>query len=193
MDFDYFNFKSNNKVTKGSLILSQPLMKDLNFERSIILICEHSSDGSFGYKLNDKLSPDSIMSDLNQIIKENLYLGGPVENSYLNFIHSSDKIKDSVKIKNDIYLGGDLDSVLEDAKNNVSDLKLKFFSGYSGWSAGQLDKEIEENSWIVINEYISNFIFDEIDEKFWTSFLSDRKSTRLNSSHSQQSRMPSSA
>ena len=174
MDFDYFNFKSNNKVTKGSLILSQPLMKDLNFERSIILICEHSSDGSFGYKLNDKLSPDSIMSDLNQIIKENLYLGGPVENSYLNFIHSSDQIKDSVKIKKDIYLGGDLDSVLEDAKNNVSDLKLKFFSGYSGWSAGQLDKEIEENSWIVINEYISNFIFDEIDEKFWISFLSDK-------------------
>ena len=127
MDFDYFNFKSNNKVTKGSLILSQPLMKDLNFERSIILICEHSSDGSFGYKLNDKLSPDSIMSDLNQIIKENLYLGGPVENSYLNFIHSSDKIKDSDKITNDIYLGGDLDSLLEDVKNNVSDLKLKFF------------------------------------------------------------------
>ena len=174
MDFDYFNFKSNNKVTKGSLILSQPLMKDLNFERSIILICEHNSDGSFGYKLNDKLSPDSVTSDLNQIIKENLYIGGPVENSYLNFIHNSDQIKDSVKITDNIYLGGDLDSVLEGVENNISDFKLKFFSGYSGWSPKQLDKEIEENSWIVINEYISNFIFDEIDEKFWTSFLSDK-------------------
>ena len=40
--------------------------------------------------------------------------------------------------------------------------------------SNQLDKEIEENSWIVINEYISNFIFDEIDEKFWISFLSDK-------------------
>ena len=174
MDFDYFNFKSNNKVTKGSLILSQPLMKDLNFERSIIFICEHNSDGSFGYKLNDKLSPDSVNSDLNQIIKENLYIGGPVENSYLNFIHNSDQIKDSVKITDNIYLGGDLDSVLEGVENNISDFKLKFFSGYSGWSPKQLDKEIEENSWIVINEYISNFIFDEIDEKFWTSFLSDK-------------------
>tara|TARA_B000000475_G_scaffold173145_1_gene139235 strand:- start:276 stop:851 length:576 start_codon:yes stop_codon:yes gene_type:complete len=174
MDFDYFNFKSNNKVTKGSLILSQPLMKDLNFERSIILICEHNSDGSFGYKLNDKLSPDSVTSDLNQIIKENLYIGGPVENSYLNFIHNSDQIKDSVKITDNIYLGGELDSVLEGVENNISDFKLKFFSGYSGWSPKQLDKEIEENSWIVINEYISNFIFDEIDEKFWTSFLSDK-------------------
>ncbi len=174
MDFDYFNFKSNNKVTKGSLILSQPLMKDLNFERSIIFICEHNSDGSFGYKLNDKLSPDSVTSDLNQIIKENLYIGGPVENSYLNFIHNSDQIKDSVKITDNIYLGGDLDSVLKGVENNISDFKLKFFSGYSGWSPKQLDKEIEENSWIVINEYISNFIFDEIDEKFWTSFLYDK-------------------
>ena len=174
MDFDYFNFKSNNKVTKGSLILSQPLMKDLNFERSIIFICEHNSDGSFGYKLNDKLSPDSVTSDLNQTIKENLYIGGPVENSYLNFIHNSDQIKDSVKITDNIYLGGELDSVLEGVENNISDFKLKFFSGYSGWSPKQLDKEIEGNSWIVINEYISNFIFDEIDEKFWTSFLSDK-------------------
>lgn len=174
MDFDYFNFKSNNKVTKGSLILSQPLMKDLNFERSIILICEHNSDGSFGYKLNDKLSPDSIKSDLNKIIKENLYDGGPVENSYLNFIHSSDQIKDSVKISKDIYLGGDLDSVIDDIENNVSSFKFKFFSGYSGWSPNQLDNEIDENSWIVINDYISNFIFDKIDEKFWMSFLSDR-------------------
>ena len=63
MDFDYFNFKSNNKVTKGSLILSQPLMKDLNFNRSIILICEHNIEGSYGYKLNDKLNHRSIMSD----------------------------------------------------------------------------------------------------------------------------------
>ena len=53
--------------------------------------------------------------------------------------------------------------------------QLKFFSGYSGWSAGQLDKEIEENSWIVINEYISNFIFDVISkEKKYISVLIDK-------------------
>ena len=174
MDFDYFNFKSNNKVTKGSLILSQPLMKDLNFERSIILICEHNSDGSFGYKLNDKLNPKSIMTDLDQNIKENLYVGGPVENSYLNFIHNSDQVIDSLKITDEIYLGGDLDTVLDKTFNSVNTFKVKFFSGYSGWSPNQLDNEIEENSWIVINEYISNFIFDQIDERFWTSFLSGK-------------------
>ena len=92
MDFDYFNFKSNNKVAKGSLILSQPLMKDLNFERSIILICEHNSEGSFGYKLNEKLNTDSVTSELDENIINNLFLGGPVENSYLNFVHNSNNI-----------------------------------------------------------------------------------------------------
>ena len=55
MNFDYFNYKSNDKVKKGSIIFSQPLMNDKNFKRSIILICEHGRDGSFGYKLNDKV------------------------------------------------------------------------------------------------------------------------------------------
>ena len=174
MDFDYFNFKSNNKVTKGSLILSQPLMKDLNFERSIILICEHNSDGSFGYKLNDKLNPKSIITELDQNIKENLYIGGPVENSYLNFIHNSDQIIDSLKITDEIFLGGDLDTVLDKTSNSINTFKVKFFSGYSGWSSNQLDNEIEENSWIVINDYISNFIYNEIDEKFWNSLLHDK-------------------
>ena len=190
MDFDYFNFKSNNKVTKGSLILSQPLMKDLNFERSIILICEHNSDGSFGYKLNDKLNPDSVTSDLNQTIKENLYLGGPVENSYLNFIHSSDQIKDSIKITKNIYLGGDLDSVLEGIENNISNFKLKFFSGYSGWSQNQLEMEIEENSWIVVNEYDYDLIYREIDNHFWSRFLSNQgKKNKIFSNYPKDSSM----
>ena len=44
MNFDYFNYKSNDKVKKGSIIFSQPLMNDKNFKRSIILICEHGID-----------------------------------------------------------------------------------------------------------------------------------------------------
>ena len=172
MDFDYFNFKSNNKVAKGSLILSQPLMKDLNFERSIILICEHNSEGSFGYKLNEKLNTDSVTSELDENIINNLFLGGPVENSYLNFVHNSNNIEESSNIFKNIYLGGDLESVLTRLRSKKTDFKIKFFSGYSGWSPGQLENEIKENSWIVINDFSHDLIFNEIDEKFWTTFLS---------------------
>tara|TARA_B100000405_G_C16543289_1_gene359314 strand:+ start:45 stop:620 length:576 start_codon:yes stop_codon:yes gene_type:complete len=172
MDFDYFNFKSNNKVAKGSLILSQPLMKDLNFERSIILICEHNSEGSFGYKLNEKLNTDSVTSELDENIINNLFLGGPVENSYLNFVHNSNNIEESSNIFKNIYLGGNLESVLTRLRSKKTDFKVKFFSGYSGWSPGQLENEIKENSWIVINDFSHDLIFNEIDEKFWTTFLS---------------------
>ena len=52
MEWDYFNYKSNNKVKKGSVLISEPFMKDPFFVRSVILICEHNDEGSFGYKLN---------------------------------------------------------------------------------------------------------------------------------------------
>ena len=189
MDFDYFNFKSNNKVAKGSLILSQPLMKDLNFERSIILICEHNSEGSFGYKLNEKLNTDSVTSELDENIINNLFLGGPVENSYLNFVHNSNNIEESSNIFKNIYLGGDLESVLTRLRSKKTDFKVKFFSGYSGWSPGQLENEIKENSWIVINDFSHDLIFNEIDEKFWNTFLS--KNGRKNKIFSNYPKDPS--
>jgi len=172
MDFDYFNFKSNNKVAKGSLIFSQPLMQDLNFNRSIILICEHNSEGSFGYKLNDKIKPNSIQKDINPIIKNRLFSGGPVDTSYLNFIHNSQDIEDSEKISENVYLGGELESILDNKLDYKID--IKFFSGYSGWSQNQLETEIEDNSWIVVNEYDYSIIFKEIDDNFWSKFLSNQ-------------------
>ena len=73
MNFDYFNYKSNDKVKKGSIIFSQPLMNDKNFKRSIILICEHGRDGSFGYKLNDKVDCEYLEINVDKKIKNNLY------------------------------------------------------------------------------------------------------------------------
>ena len=77
MNFDYFNYKSNDKVKKGSIIFSQPLMNDKNFKRSIILICEHDRDGSFGYKLNDK--------DKNFLREQNFWIYGFVSNDDKDF------------------------------------------------------------------------------------------------------------
>ena len=51
---------------------------------------------------------------------------------------------------------------------------MKFFSGYSGWSKNQLDTEIKENSWIVVNEYDYSVIYKEIDDSFWSKFLSNQ-------------------
>ena len=100
MNFDYFNYKSNDKVKKGSIIFSQPLMNDKNFKRSIILICEHGRDGSFGYKLNDKVDCEYLEINVDKKIKNNLYYGGPVDNTFLNFVHNDNDLGgDKLKIK----------------------------------------------------------------------------------------------
>jgi putative transcriptional regulator len=173
MKFDYFNFKSNNKVKKGSIIFSQPLMKDPNFQRSLIFICEHNNEGSFGYVLNEKINPQNLNLELNNDIINNLYLGGPVEKSYLNFIHNIETISNSNKIISDVFLGGDIDELVNNNVYNESEFKYKFFCGYSGWSPNQLEDEINQNSWIVVNEFDSSILFKNIDEKFWSVFLSD--------------------
>ena len=92
MEWDYFNYKSNNKVKKGSVLISEPFMKDPFFVRSVILICEHNDEGSFGYKLNSPCNKAN-MKLLDNDILENLHFGGPVENEYLNFIHNCKNLK----------------------------------------------------------------------------------------------------
>ena len=99
MNFDYFNYKSNDKVKKGSIIFSQPLMNDKNFKRSIILICEHGRDGSFGYKLNDKVDCDYLEINVDEKIKNNLYCGGPVDKNFLWVTLGGQKINLKMKLK----------------------------------------------------------------------------------------------
>ncbi|PDH48945.1 MAG: hypothetical protein CND58_04210 [Rhodothermaeota bacterium MED-G16] len=173
MKFDYFNFKSNNKVKKGSIIFSQPLMKDPNFQRSLIFICEHNNEGSFGYVLNEKINAQNLDIEFNNVIVNNLYLGGPVEKSYLNFIHNLKNLSDSEEIIDDVYLGGNIDEFIKNKNLNKNKLKYKFFSGYSGWSSDQLQEEINQNSWIVVNQFNSDILFKNIDDKFWSVFLSE--------------------
>ena len=172
MNFDYFNYKSNDKVKKGSIIFSQPLMNDKNFKRSIILICEHDRDGSFGYKLNDKVDCEYLEINVDKKIKNNLYYGGPVDNTFLNFVHNDNDLGgDKLKIKKNIFLGGDYDEIK--LKMYRKEIKCKFFMGYSGWSKDQLEDEIKENSWIVINNFDLDKIFEIVDEKSWSKILSE--------------------
>ena len=170
MEWDYFNYKSNNKVKKGSVLISEPFMKDPFFIRSVILICEHNDEGSFGYKLNSPCNKAN-MKLLDNDILENLHFGGPVENEYLNFIHNCENPKiNSNKISEGLFFGGDI-IFFKKLINNNRNIKFKFFVGYSGWTTDQLDNEIESNSWIVINDYDNKYLFNKGNKSYWSNFL----------------------
>lgn len=164
---------SSKSVTKGSLLIAKPFLGDPNFERGVILMCEHEAPGSFGFVLNqvtDLFLGDVLEETIYQDIP--LHLGGPVEKNTLHFIHRRpDLISGGAEIMKDVFWGGDfahLQTLIN--MNTISQDDVRFFIGYSGWSGGQLEDELNLESWIVTNTS-SNFIFDTLPGDFWREIL----------------------
>jgi len=159
-------------VGKGKLLIAEPFLGDPNFERSVVLLCEHNAQGSFGLVLNQttNLHLDDVIENVYGELP--LYIGGPVEQNTLHFIHRlGHEIDDSVDIGNGIYWSGDFESVKTLINiGKISEKDIRLFIGYSGWSAGQLDGEMNRNSWIV-SETDAHFIFDTPADQFWRAIL----------------------
>ncbi len=140
------------KPIKGRVLIAEPFLPGPYFNRSIILLTECNKEGAMGFVLNKSsdLYPDEVIDDLFSF-KGELYLGGPVSSDTLFFVHRlGDRVPGSVKITGDLYWGGDFEVIKELINNDEATYQdVKFFAGYSGWGAGQLEEEIEENSWIV--------------------------------------------
>ena len=161
--------------TKGSLLLSEPFMLDPNFERSVVLLCEHDpTEGSVGLILNQR--SNLILSDIIPEITDDsfqLYIGGPVESNSLFFIHQAyDRILSGTLIKDNLYWGGDFEYLVELLKNKkIEPYEIKFFMGYAGWSSEQLNAEIKENSWAVHNSFNAELMFLRDGEDLWKQAL----------------------
>ncbi|MCA0366105.1 MAG: YqgE/AlgH family protein [Bacteroidetes bacterium] len=162
------------KNLTGKIIIAEPFLGDPNFERAVVLICEHNDAGSFGLVLNQP-----IKQKLADVIAEiyadfPLGIGGPVEQNTLHFVHTSGSLIDeAINISDNLYWSGDF----ETAKSllNTGILKpdsIKFFLGYSGWGPGQLEAELAENAWMV-SEISSEKIFENKSGTFWREVLRD--------------------
>ena len=156
--------------TQGSLLLSEPFITDPAFERAVIILCEHNEEGSVGLVLNHK--SHLILSDIfTQAANTDfpIYLGGPVEESALFFLHRAfDKLQSGVLIHDDIYWGGDFDYAIQLIQDGlIFPEEIKFFLGYSGWSPGQLEAELKQNSWAVHNNFDTELSFIHDGEDLW--------------------------
>ncbi|MGD1889401.1 MAG: YqgE/AlgH family protein [Cyclobacteriaceae bacterium] len=159
---------------RGDLLLSEPFLADPNFERSVILICEHNEEGSFGFVLN-KLAELELSDALEELqnFQETLHLGGPVQNNTLHFLHRiQPPVADSEPINNGVYWGGDFDELLTLINTRqLTTSDIKFFVGYSGWGPGQLESELSEETWIVYKQASPEQIFDIPIDNLWQEVL----------------------
>ena len=146
--------QNKNRPQEGTLLISRPLIGDGFFEQSVVYLTTHDQDGSMGFTLN-KQSALIAQDFMNQLPGEDpIFYGGPVEGDALFYLHTLDTLNGAMPAGNGLFLGGDY-TVLQDAiktarELNLDSAKFKFFLGYSGWAAGQLEEEISHGTWIVL-------------------------------------------
>ncbi|MCL8005807.1 YqgE/AlgH family protein [Gelidibacter japonicus] len=158
------------KPEKGHLLIAEPsIIGDTSFNRSVILLADHTIEGSVGFILNKplKYTLKDLVPDTDAEFK--VYNGGPVEQDNLYFIHKiPDLIPESIEISLGIYWGGDFDVVLNLInKGAIKPCDIRFFLGYSGWEPSQLESELEINSWIVTENIYKKGIIEKKDDTFW--------------------------
>ena len=157
----------------GALLIAPPMMHDPNFRRTVVLLCEHTPEGSFGLILNRPLGVQ--LAEVVRGIGDpalSIGQGGPVQTDTLHFIHTcGDVIPGTVPISSGIYWGGDFDvmKLLIETKQ-VSQSDARFFLGYAGWSPGQLLDEIDQGGWIVTAGSAGS-VFDTDPEDLWRGIL----------------------
>jgi len=168
------DIKPNNiKPSQGKVLISEPFMYDYYFKRAVILLAEYNEEGAFGIILNKLLH-----SKLNDIINgfpsfdADLYVGGPVSTDKLFYIHKfGDIVPDSTEIADGIYWGGDVEVIKElIAVNKITNNDIRFFIGYSGWTANQLEEELENNSWVVTRTNVKA-VLKAKPEKVWNNIV----------------------
>lgn len=158
------------KPKKGNLLIAEPaIIGDVSFNRSIVLLADHSDEGSIGFILNKPLEYN--INDLVPEVKANfkVYNGGPVEQDNLYFIHKVPQlIPNSIEISLGIFWGGDFSRVAElISKNTINENDIRFFLGYSGWATNQLETELKANSWLVTENVYKKNIIEKDYEFFW--------------------------
>lgn len=139
------------KSLQGKLLLASPEMGDPNFERSVILMLQHGGDGAMGLVLNQPTGTAvaEALGDAAEVecgTEELLYRGGPCEGP-LMVLHS-DPVHAQERVLDGVYWATEREYV-EPALNGVVS-PARFFAGYSGWGAGQLENELRAEAWSLI-------------------------------------------
>jgi len=170
------NIKPTNiKPTAGKLLISEPFLPDIYFRRSVVLLIDHSDEGTIGIVLNKPVHVkiSDVVDDFVNVDLP-LYSGGPIDVENIFFIHRiNDYITSSEKIVDNIFWGGDKDEVAMYLKSSFFSSKdVRAFLGYSGWEPGQLSEELKKGSWIVSN-LNANIIFNTNPEDLWKAVVAN--------------------
>lgn len=163
-------FRENKlELKQGRLLIAEPFMSDNYFRRSVVMLAELNEKGSVGFILNKPVEmfvheviPDFPLTD------HRIHFGGPVQRDQLFYVHTlGDKIQNSIPIAPGLWWLGDFEQLRSMiAKKEIGQQEIRFFIGYSGWEAGQLNGEMDKKSWYV-TKINRSLVFDADAKNLW--------------------------
>lgn len=156
IDSDIFKIQSNNVLpSRGKILISEPFLRDATFGRSVVLLIDHTEEGSMGLIINKQLPifVNDIIKEFKYIENIPLYKGGPIATDTLFYLHTLADISGAIPISKGLFLNGDFEEIKRYIlQGNQIDRYIRFFLGYSGWESEQLSTELKENTWLVSKE-----------------------------------------
>jgi putative transcriptional regulator len=166
-------------IFEGKLLLALPGFSDGGcFDKSVIYVCAHSDDGAMGVIVN-QLMPmvefDDLLTQMNLpqsriLIRPDVLFGGPVETMRGFVIHSNEYMEDSsIDISDTLALNATVD-ILESIAMGQGPKNSLFTLGYAGWGPGQLEREVQENTWLVLDSD-EDILFNPNLEGKWEAAL----------------------
>ena len=147
-------------LLRGQLLVAHPQLRDPNFRESVVLISAHSpEDGALGVILNRPTG--RVLGDIKEDFRDHglarvpVFQGGPVSSNEL-LLAGWRWLEDDGMFQ--LFFGVSAEKLL-DLRDEFPDLDARAFAGYAGWSSGQLEGELQQNSWVVAGlrrEYLGN-------------------------------------
>ena len=165
----------------GKIIVSVPSLEDERFFKTVIYMCAHSSEGSMGIIINKPLEDLNFHEIVNvrpkkeshRKVSQPVFFGGPVEFGRGFLLHSTDYFISKATVRlNDQFNLTNSTQALKDICEEKGPASSIFALGYSGWHAGQLEREILEDSWLVAKAHPHIVFANDVDEKYSHSLVS---------------------
>jgi putative transcriptional regulator len=155
---------------QGRLLVSSPALVDPNFRKTVVLIAHHDDDGAMGLVLSrpsDVTASDAVPALAGLPGAEDpVFVGGPVQPEAFMVLAEFDDVDEAAA-----PIFGTLGFMPAEAEPaDLSIRRMRMFAGYSGWGEGQLEDELAEASWIVVDAEADDAFADDPDE-LWRTVL----------------------
>ena len=174
------NFDNRYALT-GKFLVAMPTLDNSDcFERAVVYICSHSNNGAMGLIVNKRMDkftfsdltfqlPVKNYEKLNEV---SLYTGGPLEQVRGMVLHTADYVRDGTIMVADGLAVSSTSEIISDIAFGQGPKDKLVALGYSFWQPRQLEAEIYENDWLVVNAD-KDILFRTKDEEKWARALSE--------------------